>query len=64
MGFNVGRSHWGESIMELVVLKYESCKGLQVVHRCTACGMIRANKIAGDTVQPDDWEALLRLPAA
>ena len=63
MGFNVGRSHWGESIMELVVMQYKSGKGLQVVHRCTAYGVMCANKIAGDTVQPDDWEALLRLPA-
>ena len=50
--------------MEPVGMKYKPGKGIQVVHRCTACGVMRANKIAGDTVQPDDWEALLRLPAA
>ena len=27
------------------------------------CGMVRANRAASDTVQPDDLEALLRLPA-
>ena len=27
------------------------------------CGMVRTNRVASDTVQPDDLEALLRLPA-
>ncbi len=52
-----------EGMMEPVGLKYRSGKGLQVVHRCMTCGMVRANRAASDTVQPDDLEALLRLPA-
>ena len=52
-----------EGMMEPVGMKYKPGKGLQVVHLCMICGVIRANKIARDTVQPDDWEALLRLPA-
>ena len=27
------------------------------------CRELRANKIARDTVQPDDWDVLFRLPA-
>ena len=49
-------------MMEPVGVRYRSGKGLQVVHRCMTCGVLRANKIAIDTVQPDDWEQLLRLP--
>ena len=49
--------------MEPVGMKYKSGNGLQVVYRCTTSGAMRANKIAGDSVQSDEWEALLRLPA-
>ena len=45
-------------------MKYRLGKGLQVVHRCMTCGVLRANKIAMDRVQPDDWETLLRLTTA
>lgn len=37
-------------------------KGLAVVHRCVRCGLRRANRIARDTEQPDDLDALLALP--
>ena len=42
-------------------MKYKRGKGPQVVHRCLACGAIRANRMARDTAQPDDGELLLRL---
>ena len=52
-----------EGMMEPIGLKYRSGKGLQVAHRCMTCGMVRTNRVASDTVQPDDLEALLSLPA-
>jgi hypothetical protein len=57
------RSSLCRGTMEPVGTRYRSDKGLQVVHRCMTCGVIRLNRVAKDTVQPDDLEALLRLPA-
>ena len=51
-----------QGMMEPIAVKYKSNKGLQLVHRCQACGVVRVNKIASDTVQPDDLETILRLP--
>lgn len=48
--------------MEPIGIRYRTGKGLQVVHRCLACGAVRANKVARDTVQPDEWEVVVRLP--
>lgn len=50
-------------IMEPIGTKHRSGKGLQLVHRCLACGDIRTNRIAYDTAQPDDLGVLARLPA-
>lgn len=51
-----------KGMMEPIAIKYNSNKGLQLVHRCMVCSVVRANRIASDTVQPDDFEALMRLP--
>ncbi len=51
-----------KGMMEPIAIKYNSKKGLQLFHRCMACGVVRANRIARDTVQPDDLEALISLP--
>lgn len=37
------------------------CKLWQIVHRCRVCGKLQPNKIAMDTAQPDDFDALLAL---
>ena len=50
-------------LMEPIGVRYRSAKKLQIVHRCTTCGEVRANRIASHTVQQDELEALLRLPA-
>ncbi len=50
-------------LMEPIGVRYRRAKGLQIVHRCTTCREVRANKIASQTVQPDELEELLRLPA-
>jgi hypothetical protein len=47
--------------MRPVGLDHRSGKGLVVVHRCTRCGFVRPNRLATDTVQPDDLDAVLRL---
>lgn len=48
-------------LMEPVGTAYKSGKGLQVVHQCLRCGSVRVNRVAADTVQPDDTAALARL---
>ncbi len=49
------------SLMKPIGLKYNSTKGFQIVHRCMRCRTVRLNKIATNTVQPDDIELLIRL---
>jgi hypothetical protein len=38
-----------------------SKKGWQVAHRCRVCGVERANRIAEDTVQPDEMDVIIRV---
>jgi hypothetical protein len=33
-------------------------KGLVIIHRCTGCGAVRANRIARDALQGDDIDAI------
>jgi hypothetical protein len=47
--------------MEPMALEHSSKKGLVAVHRCVVCGAIRRNRLAGDPVQPDAIEAVIRL---
>jgi hypothetical protein len=46
--------------MDAVGLRW-SKKGWQIVHRCRRCGIQKLNRVAEDTEQPDDVEALIRL---
>ena len=41
-------------LMEPVGLVFRGDKGFQVVHRCLRCRIERKNRVAVDTVQPDD----------
>jgi hypothetical protein len=45
--------------MRPVGLDHRTGKGWLVVHRCEGCGHERANRLARDTTQPDDPEAVL-----
>jgi hypothetical protein len=36
-------------------------KGWQLIHKCQQCGIEKVNKIAEDSVQPDDWHKLVAL---
>jgi RNHCP domain len=35
-------------------LDHRSGKGLVIIHRCTRCNVVRANRLARDTVQEDE----------
>jgi len=50
--------------MEPIGLTRPRGKGLAVMHRCQRCGVRRVNRIAADTVSPDDLDRLLELPPA
>jgi hypothetical protein len=39
----------------------QSRKRLQLAHRCRTCGVVRYNRVAEDTVQPDDAGEIARL---
>lgn len=42
-------------------LKQHKKKGWQIIHCCQQCGVEKANKIAEDCDQPDDWEKIILL---
>jgi hypothetical protein len=45
-------------------IDHRSGKGLVIVHRCHGCGFTRSNRIAEDTRQRDDVDALAALMSA
>lgn len=47
-------------VMDAVALRRPR-KGPQIVHRCRRCGAQRLNRVAEDTEQPDELDALIRL---
>lgn len=48
-------------MMEPVELVYAPKKGYQIRHRCLLCGAEGLNRIAQETEQPDEPQALLHL---
>jgi len=48
-------------LMKPVKLKYKSGKGFQIIHKCLRCGEGSLNRIAEDTVQPDNIGELTKL---
>lgn len=48
-------------LMEPVGVTYHSKKGYQLRHRCVKCGFERLNKVAENTVMPDDMALVARL---
>ena len=48
-------------LMQPVGLIYHSKKGYQIRHRCIKCGAERVNRIAENTLQPDDLDVMLGL---
>jgi hypothetical protein len=49
-----------QGLMKPIDLIYKAKKGYQLVHECVRCGATRANKVAVDTIQPDDLIGWLR----
>ena len=48
-------------LMEAQGVEYKSGKGFQIVHGCIRCGVKRVNRVAENTIQPDDIEELVSL---
>ncbi len=48
-------------VMRAAGLVYRRKKGWQIVHRCARCGAEAVNRVAEDTIQPDDVRAVARL---
>ncbi len=48
-------------LMKPIGLKYHSKKGFQIVHECIECGKRQVNRVAEFTVQPDDYDELVKL---
>jgi len=47
--------------MEPVGLLYTGRKGVQIIHRCRRCGLIRRTRIVTRGICPDDPEEVRRL---
>lgn len=52
------------ALMRPAALEHRGGKGLVIVHRCTACGFTRPNRVADDPVQGDSIDALCALSQA
>lgn len=50
-----------KGLLKPIGIKYNSKKGMQIIHRCTICGAVKANKIAEYTQQPDDIIEITKL---
>ena len=48
-------------LMEPAGVVYNSKKGYQIRHKCQVCGVVQVNRIAENTVQPDNMDVILKL---
>lgn len=48
-------------LMIAIGLAFKGSKGWQIVHRCSRCGVVSVNRVAADTVQPDDTQKIAAL---
>jgi len=59
--------HPGDSLsdcggmMKPVGVEYHTKKGYQIIHECMICGSTMKNKIAENTVCPDDFKLIMKL---
>ena len=49
-------------LMKPIGIMYNGGKGMQIIHRCLCCGIVKRNRIAEWTVQSDDIQELILLP--
>ncbi|OEH85899.1 hypothetical protein BHU72_03760 [Desulfuribacillus stibiiarsenatis] len=51
-----------KSLMDPVDIEYKSHKGYMILHKCRACGMVKYNKAALDTLEsPDCLDEILKI---
>lgn len=50
-----------DGLMEPIRIRHHSNKGYQIIHKCLRCGEIKVNRVAQDTIQPDDFDVLVKL---
>ena len=48
-------------LMKPIGIEYNSKKGYQIVHLCNKCNTRRVNRVAENTIMPDDFEIILNL---
>lgn len=48
-------------VMKPIGIVYHSKKGYQIQHKCEKCKFERTNKIACNTIMPDDFEQVIKL---
>ena len=55
------RANGCSGLMRPIALVHSGNKGWQILHRCQRCNALQANRIATDSVQPDDVREVARL---
>lgn len=50
-----------KGLMEPIGLMHHSKKGMQVIHQCVNCLEVKVNRIAENTIQPDNTELLIKI---
>jgi hypothetical protein len=55
------RQNMCRGLMKPISVISKTKKGLQLIHKCTKCGMISVNKIASDDIQSDDLDEVIKL---
>ena len=55
------RSNICQGLMRPISIKVNSKKGMQIVHKCLLCGEVKVNKVAEQSVQPDNFTKILEL---
>jgi len=54
------RNKYG-GLMKPIGIQYKSGKGYQIIHRCLRCCEQSVNRVAENTVQPDNIELIIKL---
>ncbi len=51
-------------LMKPIGIQYKSGKGYQIIHRCLRCGRKSVNRVAENTIQPDNIDLVIELSRA
>lgn len=55
------RNNQCKGLMRPIGIRHSSKKGIQIVHECTKCGIIKVNKIADYDMQSDTIDEIIKL---